>query len=340
MNNVLLIDSDYEEAKDFVKGLEEATNDKWDVALYENNKVYGIKRYLKFFTVAWNIFCKRKNFKGKTVLCWQQFYGIALSFFCRLFKVTKNFNIVIMTFIYKPKSGIAGKLYYKFVKYAVKSKYVDAIICTSKQEIKLYTEIFKMSEDKFSFVKWGAVEYIPEEFDDEELKKKNYLFSTGRSNRDYNFLMEAIRDTKYNLLIACDTIEKVKESNIEVRDDLFGRDMLRYMRNSKAVVIVLDDDKIAAGQLVLLHAMNLGTPVIITKSHGVTDDYVVDGYNGLIIPKEKKCLYDVLEKLDKDEELYKRLSENSKKEFRENYTKFVLGKNIGKVVLKAKESNK
>ena len=226
MNNVLLIDSDYEEAKDFVKGLEEATNDKWDVALYENNKVYGIKRYLKFFTVAWNIFCKRKNFKGKTVLCWQQFYGIALSFFCRLFKVTKNFNIVIMTFIYKPKSGIAGKLYYKFVKYAVKSKYVDAIICTSKQEIKLYTEIFKMSEDKFSFVKWGAVEYIPEEFDDEELKKKNYLFSTGRSNRDYNFLMEAIRDTKYNLLIACDTIEKVKESNIEVRDDLFGRDML------------------------------------------------------------------------------------------------------------------
>ena len=48
----------------------------------------------------------------------------------------------------------------------------------------------------------------------------------------------------------------------------------------------------------------------------------------------------MLEKLDKDEELYKRLSENSKKEFRENYTKFVLGKNIGKVVLKAKESNK
>ena len=43
MNNVLLIDSDYEEAKDFVKGLEEATNDKWDVALHENNKVYGIK---------------------------------------------------------------------------------------------------------------------------------------------------------------------------------------------------------------------------------------------------------------------------------------------------------
>ena len=197
-----------------------------------------------------------------------------------------------------------------------------------------------MSEDKISFVKWGAVEYVPEEFDDDKLKKKNYLFSTGRSNRDYNFLIEAIRDTKYNLLIACDTIDKVKESNIEVRDDLFGADMLRYMRNSKAVVIALDDDKIAAGQLVLLHAMNLGIPVIITKSHGVTDDYVIDGYNGLIIPKEKKDLYDALEKLNNDEELYERLSENSKKEFRENYTKFVLGKNIGKVVLKAKESNR
>ena len=66
---------------------------------------------------------------------------------------------------------------------------------------------------------------------------------------------------------------------------------------------------------------------------------MIDGYNGLIIPKEKKYLYDALEKLDNDEELYKQLSENSKKEFRQNYTKFVLGKNIGKVVLKAKESN-
>lgn len=334
MNNVLLIDSDYEEAKDFVKGLEEETKEKWDVELHENNKVYGAKRYIKFFTVAWKVFSKRKEYKNKTILCWQQFYGIALSFFCKLFHINKTFNIVIMTFIYKSKKGIVGKIYYRFVKYAISSEFVDSIICTSKQEISMYSQIFGIPMNKFSFVKWGAIEYDPEEFDDPELKKRNYLFSTGRSNRDYKFLINAIKDTKYNLIIACDTIEKIKEHNIEVRDDLFGRDMLRYMRNSKVVVIALDDDKIAAGQLVLLHAMNLGIPVIITKSHGVTDDYVIDGYNGLIIPKEKIDLYDALEKLEVDKNLYKHLSENSKKEFKEKYTKYVLGQNIGKVVLK------
>ncbi len=33
--------------------------------------------------------------------------------------------------------------------------------------------------------------------------------------------------------------------------------------------------------------MNMGVPVIITKSHGITDDYVKNNYNGLIIEKQK-----------------------------------------------------
>ena len=37
--NVLIIDSDYEEAKDFVKGLEDETHEEWKIALYENNKI-------------------------------------------------------------------------------------------------------------------------------------------------------------------------------------------------------------------------------------------------------------------------------------------------------------
>ena len=36
--NVLIIDSDYDEARDFVKGLRETTHEKWKVALHENNK--------------------------------------------------------------------------------------------------------------------------------------------------------------------------------------------------------------------------------------------------------------------------------------------------------------
>ena len=330
--NVLIIDSDYEEAKDFVKGLEDETHEEWKIALYENNKIYGIKRYIKFFTVALKIVIQRNKYSGKIVLCWQQFYGVAIAFFCRLFRLKPSFQLVIMTFIYKPKNGIIGKLFYEFVKYAITSKYVTRIICTSKNEIEYYSKTFGLSEDIFTFVKWGAVDHSKTVKVDEKLKEKKYYFSTGRSNRDYDFLIKSFKDTNYNLLIACDTIPSGRFGNIEVRDDLFDENMLRYMKNSIAVVIALDNDEIAAGQLVLLHAMNLGVPVIITKSHGVTDDYVIDHYNGLIIKKTKEDLYKAIKLLEDDLDLYKQMSKNSKKEFENNYTKYILGKNIGKVV--------
>lgn len=330
--NVLVIDSDYEEANGCIQGLEESTKEKWRVALYENNKVYGLKRYIKFFLVAIKTILLRKNYTGKTVLCWQQFYGIAIAFFCRLFHIKKQFKLVIMTFIYKPKKGIAGNLFYRFVKYAVTSKYVDKIILTTKSEKKMYKEIFGVREELFGFAKCGAVERDPDRYEDQLLKKKNYIFSTGRSNRDYSFLINTLQESKYHLIIACDILNVKETSNVEIRHDIFGEDMLHYMKNARAVVISLDNDKVAAGQLVLLQAMNMGVPVIITRSHGVTDDYVMDGYNGLVIEKTPESLLQALDKIFNDDDLYQYLSENGRKEFKENYTYYAMGKTIGKII--------
>ena len=72
------------------------------------------------------------RYSGKTLLCWQQFYGIAIAFFCRLFHLKKRFRLVIMTFIYKPRSGFAGRLFERFVRYAVTSDAVDRILLTTR----------------------------------------------------------------------------------------------------------------------------------------------------------------------------------------------------------------
>lgn len=110
--NVLIIDSDYEEADGFIKGVREVTGEEWQVALHENNKIYGWRRYVRFFTVALQTVLSGKKYEGKTVLCWQQFYGIAIAFFQRMFHMKKRYKLVIMTFIYKEKRGLAGKLFY------------------------------------------------------------------------------------------------------------------------------------------------------------------------------------------------------------------------------------
>lgn len=237
--NVLIIDSDYEEADGFIKGVREVTGEEWQVALHENNKIYGWRRYVRFFTVALQTVLSGKKYEGKTVLCWQQFYGIAIAFFQRMFHMKKRYKLVIMTFIYKEKRGLAGKLFYRFVRYAVTSRYVDKIILTTQSEKPMYQEIFGVEDDLFAFARCGAIAYEPEIYDDEQLREKNYIFSTGRSNRDYGFLIDCIQNTSYQLVIACDTLKTRSGDNIQILDNVFGDDMLRYMRNARAVVITL-----------------------------------------------------------------------------------------------------
>ena len=60
--NVLIIDSDYEEADGFIKGVREVTGEEWQVALHENNKIYGWQKVRRedgivLAAVLWNCNC-------------------------------------------------------------------------------------------------------------------------------------------------------------------------------------------------------------------------------------------------------------------------------------------
>lgn len=233
---ILLIDSNYEEAEGFVRGLEEATASPWEVELYPNNKTYGLRRYLKFFTVALHVVTHPARYSGKTLLCWQQFYGIAIAFFCRLFHLKKRFRLVIMTFIYKPRSGFAGRLFERFVRYAVTSDAVDRILLTTRAEAPRYAETFGLPLSRFGFAHCGSIPHDPAAYDDPALKAQGYYFATGRSNRDYDFLIRAFRGRPETLCIACDVLAPCPEPNIQVEQNLFGEAMLRRMRNARAVL--------------------------------------------------------------------------------------------------------
>ena len=253
---ILLIDSNYEEAEGFVRGLEEATASPWEVELYPNNKTYGLRRYLKFFTVALHVVTHPARYSGKTLLCWQQFYGIAIAFFCRLFHLKKRFRLVIMTFIYKPRSGFAGKLFERFVRYAVTSDAVDRILLTTRAEAPRYAETFGLPLSRFGFAHCGSIPHDPAAYDDPALKAQGYYFATGRSNRDYDFLIRAFRGRPETLCIACDVLAPCPEPNIQVEQNLFGEAMLRRMRNARAVLFAFENDQVASGQLMELFTQN------------------------------------------------------------------------------------
>ena len=146
--NVLFIDNSIEEAEDVLKGLKQITGEKWTILQAVNNKKYGLIRYLRFFIYPLKILLNKKKYKNKCVVTWQQFYGIILAFYLRLFRLKKTFNLVIMTFIYRERQGIIGAIYKKFISYAIQSPYVDKVIVTSYSEIDKYSKVFNLNKDK------------------------------------------------------------------------------------------------------------------------------------------------------------------------------------------------
>jgi len=73
--------------------------------------------------------------------------------------------------------------------------------------------------------------------------------------------------------------------------------------------------------LVIIEAMQCGLPIISTKNCGAIDETVIDGYNGILVEKKNvKQLVNAIELLTKDEQLRKRMGENSRKLYEENFT--------------------
>lgn len=291
---------------------------------FYHSRIGNISRLLIYFLYPLVFLFKRNKYN--VILAWQQFYGINYAFFCRLLGLKKINKLYIMTFIYKKKKGYIGTIYHRYIRFAVKNKYVDRIICFSSAECSYYSQHLEIPKDKFMFIPLGI-----ENKSDIIINKGDYIFSTGRSNRDYDYLVSAVSDTSYKIKIACDRYSlKSPKPNVEILNNCFNEDMLKLMANSFCVMIPLKDAEISSGQLVILQAMSLGKPIIVTSSTGVVD-YINNNVNGFIIEKNPEALIKILESL-KDNNLYDFVSKNELKTFKNDYTLESMATNIRKLI--------
>lgn len=330
-NNVVLIDFDAPYEWNFLESLKEASGEEWNVLKSVSNLNHGgvvqrLIRYLKYFTLPLYVFAHKSNYSK--LIAWQQFYGLILAFYFRLFKVKNTPPIYVMTFIYKSKKGFVGKIYEKFMKYIVTSSYINKYICFSKNEPLYYSNIFNVSQEKFVAVNLG-IDDVSGKYTIEP--KKGYFLTAGRSNRDYNFLISAWKDRSEELEIICDCLENKTYRNIVINNNCHGEEYLNKLANSFAVIVSLDNTDISSGQLVIIQALMFGKPCIVTENESVKD-YIENDVNGIIIKKDSKALSEAIEKLN-DSDYYNHISNNARKYYLENYSATALGNSVG-VILK------
>lgn len=335
MKNVVLVDFEYPENWNFISGLTESSKMTWEVAKKVSNldrkgKFGNLKRYLKYFFFALKIFSKRKNIDR--IIAWQQFYGLFFVFFCRLFHTKKRNDLTIMTFIYKPKKGFLGRLYYKWMKKNITSKYVDRIIVFSSSEIEQYCKDFCLCESKFIFIPLGEdIEKLEPEVN---ISESNFVFSSGFSNRNFDFLCRVAEKTpNIKYLIYGD--RKYESANVLMTDEIVGDLIEELLNKCKLVAIPLKENR-SSGQLTLLHAFEKGVPVIATSSDSMSD-YIINNYNGVLCENLVDIWVERINRLFNDDDYYNAISENAKKEYMNKHTLKAMGNAIGRFYVEDKD---
>ncbi len=334
MKNTLLVDFKPDAGWPFGESLRETLGQDVDVEFCvsngsRNSRFADLFRILKYFLFPLRMVLRRREL-GR-VIGYQQFYALNFAFFSRLFALKKVNELIVLEFIYKKKEGFLGKIYHRYMEFVVNSKYIDLFICFSKEECTYYSKLFHLPGAKFQFVRLG-MERLHTPPGDAVLLSEKYIFSTGRSNRDYDFLVDSLKDANYNVRIACDIYKRQTTRNVVIDNDCFNDKMLHYMRNSYCVVITLKDTSISAGQLVILQAMQMEKPLIITESKGISD-YITDEHSGLVVSKTKESLLKALEEIYSDDDLYQRLINNGKREYENHFSMESMASDIGKIIL-------
>ena len=330
MRNIVLVDFDADEDWSFCNYLNKRCED-WHVIKKVTNHLHGsrlsnILRFAWYFLFPFSIVLRRKQYDK--IICWQQFFGLNYAFWCNLFRLKKVNDLTVMTFIYKRKNGMVGKIYSAYMNYVVSSPYIDRFICFSQAECDYYSSLFGLRKEKFVFVPLG----VPDQ-SDLTIGDGKYIFSSGRSNRDYDFLIDSLKDSSFHVVIASDTYQRAdKMGNIKLLHDCYGQEMMKLMANSRCVVVPLDDLKMSSGQLVVLQAMSLGKPVICTKSDGIKD-YVQEGKTGFLIENDKVQLLSVLHKLFEDQPLYEEICANARTVYQDCFTEEAMLERIADCVV-------
>ena len=332
MQNVILTDSISEELEDLQKGIEDVTQESWiiksQISNWGRTSIWKkIKRLLIYFYVPLKIFFNRKKYKK--IVGWQQFYALIYCFYCRLFHVKKVNSVYILNFTYKKKKGLIGKIYYRFMRYIVKSKYVDLIYVLSYNYIDECVRKFEVDKSRFKTLPFGISD-LYEKYKKTTIKK-DFVLSIGRSNRDYDWLIKQWGNIDYPLYIISDTYKPSIEipKNVTLINNISGEKQYPYIMNCKALVLPIDIGSICSGDTVLLTAMSFRKNVIVTSKSTLAEMYITDKKDGFVVDKNSNELKRIIEKIITKEI---DLGDKARNKFIENYSRYQMGKNIGQTI--------
>jgi len=172
----------------------------------------------------------------------------------------------------------------------------DRLLCLSKEVKKQLSEEFPHHANKIFYLPWAVDMSF---YSNLKLNKNNsdgYIFSAGKTGRDYDTLIQAFHNNSHPLFISCDdkNISAIKNlsPNIKIRSkfNVDNKQLLDDYNSAFAVAIPLIIKKNARqspiGITSLLEAMAMGKAVIMTRYKLIDIDIEKEGIGIWVEPND------------------------------------------------------
>ncbi|WP_203158528.1 glycosyltransferase [Methylobacterium aquaticum] len=162
---------------------------------------------------------------------------------------------------------------------------VDVFVVHSRREVALYAEWLGLPRDRFVFVPLSIHDEPRETREDEAAP---FVLAMGSANRDYATLAAAVAALGLPTVIVAGAHAVAGldlPPNVTVRGGLTLAECHDLCGRARVNVVPLRNTAFTSGQVTVLEAMMLGKPVVATRAAG-TEDYVIEGENGLLVPPE------------------------------------------------------
>ena len=261
------------------------------------------------YLVVWPLFCWVSvrllswSLRGSVrIVCWQQAYGLALGWAWRVLEalgLSARADIDVLTFILS-ESKRTGT-WRRLIAFALGAAAVKRIVVHGNAELDMYRRTFPAVAHKFAYLLYSAAA-IPA---DVQAADDGYYLAVGRSNRDHRFLIGAFESLPARrLVVLTDQGEASAAPNVRIERSAFGASYYRWLGRCHAVLIAFEDPQISSGQLVYLQAVQLGKPVLVSRSRCL-ENYLADDRTGLYFEKHADSLVRALTRAE-DPQWYER----------------------------------
>jgi len=235
-----------------------------------SGRLTRISNYLSEFYVPLMAVSRKK--RHDVVISWQMRMGVCYGIMKRIVHSQKPPVHIIQDFHIDLAQT---RWFYRFklalLELAVPG--IDYFFCTSTEEEAIYSRMFNIPRNRIIFLPLTEAS----NFEEPSRPIKDYIFSFGNSDRDYDTLIRSVTPSNIKTYILSRKYKPqvtVPENVCIMREYVSSQEMVQWIASSRIVVLSLKDYRISAGQISMLEVMALARPLIITENMA-TKEYAV-----------------------------------------------------------------